>query len=952
MSYKILLPGAWELTQDVQYQLFSLVVPTGWQQVAKSLAQKRYKLQGRGYPSVPVYSLDRIIAGSFPNIIKTERNGWQRPGMPWLWASSRAELSYLPEFIKDWLREEFSYHLGDEVESLLEKLDNDAWQWDEKPTNYSLRLPGDNQYEVDIRYQAIPDFLAIEFLKNPQVTFGENHQYQLSFYRVVSIEQGAELMSWTPYPIPLINNKQQVGTANISFVIRFKLQTVPWRQEPMIYHQLSIRRWLIKPIERLPYRGATAFIGDNQRWLDGLRQPFCFVPLSIKQTMNQENKEPRWSKAISELLKLNGSPLPDINTLTRNPVYNWSAIGEDPYGIQAAIAYDSRHRGDIPCLPGVSPLDLASLDHAIQHKIRQENFPVRRVGEAVKKSGTYVPFCPPVKSQKKGSKEPKNRENSSTPMQRPNIAASAIFRSPEDSPNTILILWETNECKEALIAEICEVLLLSPKGETKTYEVVAGITGEETLYESPYGSLCIKTQHVLDLTQIFDIDNRSVEGNTRQQRRINLMDERIRQIVSSLPKPEKLSGALIEIKRKPFVPESDPKLALRIGAMQAGYVNQHIHAITSRRKDGSEYITKDALHRVQKAVSDLLRQFGILPVPLIDINKDDIDPNMWLTCFSVLRRTRKTTANNMASTVGLMLRINPVTGTVQMTTPSVFYKLGWVTYPDGLRYLLNEKWEPDSYPYETADDMSDEQPSSDTKGEQKFFDKFVSDCLRNCLSSSIEEETHPRVLFMAEAQNARKMLAWLKNPKLPANDLPDGLKRNMTESEINRLLLVRLRVAGDRGEVPVGIVKGSSGSRTNGLFAWQNVSDDKDTAIYLSLRKLLNTEQGTNTLQQKQSRLDDGSRQAGNPKLLEIAVVHHPGIDKDKLACFVHNLRDRWPYFANEVSLPLPFPFATLAKEYAVSAKDTVESEDFIDSDIEVVETLNTYDSSDSSIDD
>ncbi|CDM96368.1 conserved protein of unknown function [Limnospira indica PCC 8005] len=32
----------------------------------------------------------------------------------------------------------------------------------------------------------------------------------------------------------------------------------------------------------------------------------------------------------------------------------------------------------------------------------------------------------------------------------------------------------------------------------------------------------------------------------------------------------------------------------------------------------------------------------------------------------------------------------------------------------------------------------------------------------------------------------------------------------------------------------------------------------------------------------------------------------------------VHNLRNRWPYFAN-----FPFPLAMKAKEYAVSAKNT-----------------------------
>lgn len=165
MTFNTILPGAWELTQDVQYDFFSLRVPTAWQQVAKSLASKRVKLLGKGYPSVPVYSLDPIIAASFPRIIKTVRNGWQRPGVSWVFATEAAEQSHLPGFIKDWLREEFSECLGDnEVESSLEKLDEDAWHWEEEPTTYSLLQQPESRYQIDLRFQALPDYLATEFL--------------------------------------------------------------------------------------------------------------------------------------------------------------------------------------------------------------------------------------------------------------------------------------------------------------------------------------------------------------------------------------------------------------------------------------------------------------------------------------------------------------------------------------------------------------------------------------------------------------------------------------------------------------------------------------------------------------------------------------------------------------------------------------------------------------------
>jgi len=922
-EFKTILPGAWELTKDEPYELFSLHVPTAWQQVTNSLAQKRFKLLGKGYPSAPIYSLDPIIAASFPEIIQVVRNGWQRPGVPWILAKEQADLSNLPDLVKDWLREEFSSCLGDdEVESTLEKLDDHTWEWNDKSIVTPLLLPPNNPHNIDIRWQAIPDYLAREFLKNPQVTFGNDSQYQLTFYRVVTFKEGAELISWPPQEVPLIQNKKQLDTVNISFFIRFQLQTVPWRSQPIIYHQLSIRRWLTKPMKRWPYRGATVFIGDNRRWLDGQQQPFSFIPLSIKQITKQEVS---WPRAISELLKINDSPLPDPDNLATEPAHNWSSFGVVPRAIQAAIAYDWRHLGEFPCFPGVSPLDLASLDGAIQSKIEQENFQVRRVSKGIKK-GRSISLWGTVKSQKKDSLEPKNPDDSSTPMLRPTVATSATFRSTESSPHTILILWETQKCRDTLIQEICKLLSLSPQGETTTYETLTGFMGEETIYRYQDAYLVIKTQHVADITARLDVDDREVEGNNQQQRRVTLIEKRIPQIISHLPPAKGLSGALVEIKpKKDFFPrESDPKLAVRIGVMQAGYLNQHIHALT--KKGDAEDITQQDKIRVQKAVTDLLRQFGILPAPLIDFKKDGIDPNIWLTCFYVLRRTRKTTASNQAYTAALMLRVNPIKGMVQVTTPNLFASQGWVSYSEGLEHLLSEKWDPNSY----ADETSDSEQSNNDKKEQNFLNKFVTDCLRDCLSTPIEEDKPPQVLFMAEATNARLMLTWLQNPRLPANNLPDELKRHMTESEINRLSVVRLRVSVN-GEVPVAIAQGSPGSRPSGLFSWQGVCDDEATALYLSIRKPLHTEKGTSILNVKESRLDNGGLQAGNPKPLEIAVVHHPGIERDKLACFVHHLRNRWPYFPNEVSLPLPFPFATSAKQYAVSAKDRVESFDLED---------------------
>ena len=916
MTNKIILPGAWELTQDLTYQLFMLKVPIAWQQKAKYLAKERAN-NSRLYPSIPVYSLDSIISASFPQIVKTVRKGWQIPGIPWLFATEKVDLSDLPQLIKDWLTEEFNFYLGDEyVDSILDTLKDEDWQWEETETKHSL-LKQPKNYDEEFRFQAIPEYIARKFLENNTVCFqGENIEHQLNFYPVIRLNRGAELMSWPPYEIPLIKNKnEREGTAHISFVISFTLQTVPRRKQPLLYHHLSTRRWISQPLEKgFPYKGSTAFIGDNRRWLDGTRQPYSFIPLKIKE----QGKRAKWHPAISQLLMINDSPLPEIESIANQPQHNWSKLNEQPEGIQIAIPYDSRHIVKQPCLPGVNSRDLASLDEAIIERI-SDNLPLKRVGEAVKISSRCPSYWGKVNSKRRGDPEPKKPDDLSNPMHRPSLAAPAVFAKRENHLQTILIVWETKECRDKLMEEICVRLCLNSNTDTQVYNTPGGGEVKETIYSGKHGSICIKTLHVADLTRNFDIAPRDTKIE-KQRKREQFMNERIEKIKSYLLQTEELCGAIVEIKPKPWIAETDPKLAWRIGAAQANYLNQHITSITSYKKNVE--------NRVKAAVSDLFRQFAILPTTLIQPETDKIPLHTWLTCFYVLRRTRQTTISKKPATVVLILRVNPVKAIVEVTTPNWFEDKdkGWVSYPLAEQLLLSEKWEFNSDFEETAPETEEKQPSDEIKQEQRQIDKFISDCLRDCLNTSIESEKHPHVLFMAEAQNARKLVTWLKNPDVPAvKNLPGQLRQQLTKSEKERLSIVRLREFKSSNEVPVTIVKDSPGSKTSGVFKWNDICDDSQQNIYLSIRKLLNTEQ--KPLKIGQSRLDDGKKPAASPKPLEIVVVYKSAIEQDTLANFVHNLRDRYPYFSDFTTLPFPFPLAIKMREYAIGIKDIVESE-------------------------
>ncbi|NET45170.1 RNaseH domain-containing protein [Okeania sp. SIO2B3] len=209
------------------------------------------------------------------------------------------------------------------------------------------------------------------------------------------------------------------------------------------------------------------------------------------------------------------------------------------------------------------------------------------------------------------------------------------------------------------------------------------------------------------------------------------------------------------------------------------------------------------------------------------------------------------------------------------------------------------------------------------KEQQNLINDFVSKALKDCLYTKIGDNSQPHVLFMLEAQNSRGMLKWLTNPNLPSGTLPQEIKRNLRrQADCQRLSIVRIRTSKNQ-EVPVWSVEDKPGSRTSGVFRWDNVCDENNQSIYFSLRQLLNTEQGV--LKIKESRLEAGKKTAGNPPLLEIAIVYSV-LEYDTLTTCLHRLRNRWAYFGGTTALPFPFIFAQKAKEYAVSVKDSIES--------------------------
>lgn len=937
-GFTTILPEAFALTKDDIVTLYQLTVPHRWRQVANALAEEHSRRQGK-WKGVPVYSLDPLLKVSFSPILHAFRKSWHPEGnrRPWLFSYEPTSSSYLSLFIKDWLRSEYKKSLGDEeVNSRIESLEDSDWDWGQ-PRNYSLMQP-ETDLDRELQFKVIPSYLAQKFIAGGEVYFGEDNRYSLTFYPVATL-YGVEVMSWPPSPVSLYSNgKLRQDEAYISFVIQFLLHTVPCRHKPLIYYQPSVRRWITNPIDPIPYKGIKAYIGDNRRWLDGVRQDFCFLPLAMKPY--------GWPAAISQLLLINGSSCPNVDVLATNPEHNWGLPNDN---LQAAIAYNNQ--GKAPCSPGVSPLDLASLDRAIL-----ERLPVVRCGEGVRiyintdAADIWEVEKQPSTPQEEGTEDPeqeidaaeennskanlaKDAEQLTTPMLRPSFATPLVFQS---SLRTILLLWETELCRDTLIEEICKLLCLHEHGKVVTVKTISpGVELHTINYQSESGSFCIKTLPVNGITNYLNIEKGS-EGQ-RLLQRLQETENRSKEIRRYLPSGNDTCGAIVEIKPKPkYIVERDSKLAARIGVMQSGYLNQHIHRIvlSTNQKTEEKYVSLKSRERARRAVSDLLRQFGVMPPNLVRSDLDGIDPNMWLMWFHVIRRTKKTNASNKASTVVLMVRINAVTGKVEFTTPELFQSQGWGSSYTANSHLISQKWDIDSYFVEELTITEDS--TRERKREKRIINKFIADCLQDSLLTPVDVVEQPNILLMVEAQNSRNMLDWVTNSDLvdipvysnsSIGKFPFELQEYITKPEdVDRIAIVRLREKKTTGEVPVAIVKDSPGSRTKGLFRWKGVCDEAAYPLYLSVRDALNTEKYP--LKTTESRLDNGSGHAANRKLLEMAILHTRVYESDTLAVLVHNLRNRWPYYADETRLPIPYPFAFLAKEYAVSAKDIPKADE------------------------
>ncbi len=883
--------GAWELTEAInQEEIYSITPPQAYVDIAWQLARMRNRNS-----SPPVRSLNPLVVAAWNSTFHTVPNSW-RNGGTWLYTTQQptpAALENLGLLVKEWLREEFTRTLGSDcVEDFLDRLRYVEWNYQTVPLDFNCNLPPN-----DILYQAIPNYLARLFEDNRQIQFTTDLP-PLNFYHVATCESGAELISFPPRPTGDSNSR---FPKYISFVIKIRLRTLQGRTAPLIYCGLGVRRWLTYPLwlegnespNRVNSSGVTVYVSNRFRWLDSQTQDLSIIPIKLYRG----RETPHLHRALSELIK-NTNYLPNpVEIASRSLPGIWDGNTE---GIITAIAYHSR-LGKHFCKPGVSIKDIGTLNaHIAQH------LPLRRAGEIV-----------PIPINKNQPSSGQNREESNVVMHRPSVATSSLFMS-RFPLETILILYIYPTTRDYLIQEIRTVLQLNRELEVSETMTDLGIM-RTVEYASQLGDLFrIKIQtlggeELIRPLSLADVDK------IPDARAIEAAKERIEFFKRVLPKPVGRSGAILEIFEPDYYSENaDPYKATKIALMQMGYVNQRIHPLTEKTEEQADE------SRVRNSVADLFSQAGVLPEQYFITKEDSIPEQMWLTCCLVIRRTSITTWSGLPSLVVVVVRVNPFLGEVQFTTPSLRQQSRgnsrWVSSWEIYNHLLTENWDSQFYEDSGEEDLNAEE-TEEQQRDQRLLNQFLANCLTDCLTTPINNENKPHVLFMMDGQNARSTFKWLQNSNLECGEFPNELRRHIQLQERQkRLHIVRSLTKGNTLETPAWNPIGKNpGSRHYGIYAWKNVCDNLEQEIYLGLRERLNTEQ--DLLRVNQSRLDNGKHPAGNPPLLEYDVIHS-SFNNIILIRFLERLRNRWAYFAGTTSLPFPFPYAKHARDYAISLRD------------------------------
>ncbi|GAB2974344.1 hypothetical protein GCM10027184_25160 [Saccharothrix stipae] len=826
-------------------------------------------------------------------MLATGRGATADNSVPWIYARDRVPADVvLPAFLT-WiaaLRPESGHQ--EAVLRMLDSVRHTVAEWTTCPvelsgTDVSTGGTGEPHRRL---YALLPELLGLRLAKRP---FRAEGAATDTWFRVVSRDQGVELVAWPPQVY------REGGVDHYySALVTITLHSVPFTPRFRVHVSTGIRRWVTKTPVWLPSnRGATVLFDTPLPWED---QAGTRPVRLVGNTMEFQPRLGRTAWRSHSSVEI----LADLDIVRRYPKPEDLITAPQDWlngqgGIAAGVVH-STAMGTHKIGAGLMPGERALLDAWVADGLRPF---FRRVPAMTRCFRTNKPVLLP-KVPRKDVVRRAAVELRAVASRRAALRAALGGRSLH--VDIITIYPETGQL---LVQQLGLLLGVAPSGISDTPSQQWSVDGLEVHV------------HLSDLGSLGNALTIFPEPGGKRDTAVEAVRARRAAVASRFPSRNGQTGlALVEIPgaTRFTATGSDPKFALRLGFADTGRVSQFIQV-----PDGS---TADPATRAAAAWLDGFRQLGACGLPAHRAGTE-IPVDLQYVALWVVRKQAIGTGRGGRHLIAVRIRPGDDAHPIQGWDDS---RKEWVPYATLLVALASG---------DSQDAGRGEGRRGTTVAEER------ADIERRVRSILFQVRDRPTLLLM-NAGNMRDSWRWLGNrnlvkDKLGFTDEPDQRLAAFGA----QLRIVLLRDRNSREEVPQWYAPGGDNDTPGfGVGLWAPHGSDRDNRVFASTADLPKNfpkiRRGLRKISKEEGRTSAPTVTAWNPQYLELVVLGCRSAEALAEAGSLHQLADypaSWAALAHQLrfhddyvplSRPLPMHIAKLAEEYLnPSPSEEVSSE-------------------------
>jgi hypothetical protein len=848
-----------------------------------------YRLRWADAPILPVRKLNALAQAVVPGLVATGRHSGSAtgPSMPWLYTRREIPPDVVMALVLTWVRSLAPAQGAEgELERVLGVLEDHPPVWSTEAVDLLESRPTEGGTADPERrlYSLLAEWLAARLAARPYRTAGGELRF-----RVVSREQGAELVSWPPQ-----SHVARGRTWYYSGVVKITVQTVPFNASLRVHASTHIRRWATAGGAQPRWgRGATVLFDVPVPWPDLEAPRSRLVPNTMSYVPELGRKVWR-SQAPAGLLD-------DLDLVRSYPEPADLAAAPEAWllgrdGLAAGIVY-SNGMGDHEIGTGLMPGERAELDAWIEEGVAPY---LRRAPDSYRAFSTSSPILLPKLTPRDEREDP--AKYAANERARVDARRTALRAALGGAPLEIEIFWRHEKTRDELITTVHRLLGFPvvgalPAAEDQTWRV-GGIAIR--IRSAPLGVL----GDPLTLPEGARAQALSQAVRARRAEVLAHIGDQNDQAIPTL--------AFVEIGKRDLYPSpaKDPKHALRLGFAHAGRLTQFIQ--------DADHAEATLEMRARSACLDGFRQLGSNTLPThrggTQVPKDLQYVGLWMVRRNAANPTRQAARRLIAVRVRPGEAEYPVCAWDELTCD-------WVPYP---RLLLTLARETEAYDAEAGTD-------------EESVDERLGRAIQRQIRALLYDVQDRPTLLLVNSGNLRKAWPSLSNGRLIKDMLQFGKERHQRVSAYGaELRMVLIRDRNSREETAQWYAMGG-GDPGFASGVWSPEGAEPDNRVYLSTTDVppMNLKRGMRKLFPDPQWPNTPRKTAWNPQALELTVLgclsrtaltamqrdDVPPDEPATWAAVAHQSRFHDDY--QPLSHPMAQHLAALAEEYVLPSHGT-----------------------------